>query len=67
MGSCFYYFSSLYSVQPIGTLIKKKIKFSSHIRKFRVEQMQSYMREGFLIYEEMRKYFPKYDETVSHI
>jgi hypothetical protein len=30
------------------TLIKKKIKFSS----------KSYMRKGFLIYEEMRKYFP---------
>ncbi len=37
------------------TLIKKKIKFSSYIRKFRVEQLQ---RKGFLIHEEMRKYFP---------
>jgi hypothetical protein len=25
------------------------------------------MRKGFLIYEEMRKYFPIYDEAVSHI
>jgi hypothetical protein len=25
------------------TLIKKKIKFSSHIRKFRVEQLQSHI------------------------
>jgi hypothetical protein len=26
----------------------------------------SYMRKGFLTYEEMRKYFPKYGEAVSH-
>jgi hypothetical protein len=26
-----------------------------------------YMREGFLIYEEMHKYFPIYEEAVSHI
>jgi hypothetical protein len=36
--------------------IKKKIKFSSYIRKFKVAK--SYMRKGFLISEEMRKYFP---------
>jgi hypothetical protein len=28
---------------------------------------RSYMRKGFLIYEEMRKYFPIYEEAVSHI
>ncbi len=28
---------------------------------------KSYMRRGFLIYEEMRKYFPIYEEAVSHI
>jgi hypothetical protein len=28
---------------------------------------KSYMRKGFLIYEEMRKYFPTYEEAVSHI
>jgi hypothetical protein len=37
-------------------LIKKKIKFSSYIRKFRIEQ--SYMRKGFLIYEEMANILP---------
>ncbi len=46
-----------------NTLIKKKIEFSSHIRKFRM----SYMRKGFLIYEEMRKYLTIYEEAVSHI
>ncbi len=28
---------------------------------------KSYMRKGFLIYEEMLKYFPIYEEAVSHI
>jgi hypothetical protein len=28
---------------------------------------KSYMRKGFLIYEEMRKYFPIYEEAFSHI
>jgi hypothetical protein len=28
---------------------------------------KSYMRKGFLLYEEKRKYFPKYEEAVSHI
>jgi hypothetical protein len=28
---------------------------------------KSYMRKGFLIYEEMRKYFTIYEEAVSHI
>ncbi len=27
---------------------------------------KSYMRKGFLIYEEMRKYFPRYEEAVIH-
>jgi hypothetical protein len=28
---------------------------------------KSYMRKGFVIYEEMRKYFPIYKKAVSHI
>jgi hypothetical protein len=34
-----------------------------------MEQLQSYtyMRKDFLIYEEMRKNLPKYEEAVSHI
>ncbi len=56
-------------ISRIGLLVIKKIKFSSYIGKFRVEQViaKSYMRKGFLIYEEMRKYFPIYEEAVSHI
>jgi hypothetical protein len=35
-----------------STLIKKKIKFSSYLRKFTSgEVAKSYMRKGFLIYE----------------
>ncbi len=37
-------------------LIKKKTKFSSCIRKFRWDRLQSHIWKGFLIYEEMRKY-----------
>ncbi len=28
---------------------------------------KSYMRKGFLMYEEMRKYLVEYEEAVSHI
>ncbi len=28
---------------------------------------KSYMRKGFLIYEEMRKNFPMFEEAVGHI
>ncbi len=28
---------------------------------------KSYIRNGFLIYEEIQKYFPIYEEAVSHI
>jgi hypothetical protein len=28
---------------------------------------KSYVRKGFLIHEEMRKYFPIYEEAVGHI
>ncbi len=28
---------------------------------------KSYIRKGFLIYEKMRKYFPIYEEAISHI
>ncbi len=40
-------------------LIYKEIQMESDAK--------SYMRKGFLIYEEMRKYFTIYEEAVSHI
>ncbi len=50
-------------------LIKKIIKLSSYIRKFRKKKLEShtvqYMRKGFLIYEEMRKYLVIYEKAVS--
>jgi hypothetical protein len=51
-----------------STLIKKVIKFSSQIRKIKNGAVaKSYMRKGFLIYEEMHKYLTIYEEAVSHI
>jgi hypothetical protein len=55
-------------VQP--TLIKKEnqiflIYMYKEIQSGAIAK--SYMRKGFLIYEEMRKYFPIYEEAVSHI
>jgi hypothetical protein len=50
------------------TLIKKQRKFSSYIRKLQMGSVaKSYMRKGFLIYEEMRKYVTIYEEVISHI
>jgi hypothetical protein len=40
-------------------LIYKEIQMGSGAK--------SYMRKGFLLYEEMRKFFPIYEEAVSHI
>jgi len=49
-------------------MIKKEIKFSSYIRKFRRAQLQSQIwRKGFLIYEEKRKYLIIYEEAFSEI
>jgi hypothetical protein len=49
-----------------SALIIKKIKFSSYIRKFSGAVAKSYIRKGFLKYEEMSKYFPIYEEAVSN-
>jgi len=49
-------------------LIKKKTKFSSNIRKIQMGSgAKLYMRKGFLIFEEMRKYFNIYEKAVSHL
>jgi hypothetical protein len=40
-------------------LIYKEIQMGSRAK--------SYMRKGFLTYEEMRKFFPIYEEAVGHI
>jgi hypothetical protein len=41
------------------TLIKEKIKFSSYIRKFRMEQLQSHMTNGLLLYGDISSYIRK--------
>ncbi len=46
-----------------GTLIKKKMKFSSSMQAV----AKSYMRKGFQMYEEMRKYLITYEEAFSQI
>jgi hypothetical protein len=48
-----------------STLKKKKIKFYKKIQSEAVAK--SYTRKGFLMYEEMRKYFPICGEAVNHI
>jgi hypothetical protein len=48
---------------------KKKSNFP-HIQYKEVQSgavAKPYMRKGFLIYEEMRKYFPTYEEAGSHV
>ncbi len=53
---------SQHGVITVGTalhsLIEKQPKFASYVRKFRwFSGEKLYMRKGFLIYEEMHKYF----------
>jgi hypothetical protein len=51
-----------------ATLKLKKIKFSSYIKKIQSGAVEkSYMRKGFLIYEEMRKYLVIFEEAVTHL
>jgi hypothetical protein len=51
----------------MSTLMKKKIKFSSYTVQYKeIQSGKSYMGKGLLIYGEMRKYFPMYEEAVSH-
>jgi hypothetical protein len=52
-----------------GALIQNKIKFSSYIRKFGVEQLQSHTvyEDGCPVYEEMREHFVIYEEALSQI
>jgi hypothetical protein len=53
----------------VYALIKKKTKLSSYVRKFRCmgSGEKVIYEEGFLIYEENRKFFPIYEEAGSHI
>ena len=47
---------------------KKENQFFRIYKEIQSEAVvKSYMRKGFLIYEEMRKYVPIYEEAASHI
>jgi hypothetical protein len=55
-----------------ATLIKKKIKFSSYIRKFKMEQLQSHigltkLRPPHIQYGEIFAHFLIYYEALPHI
>jgi hypothetical protein len=51
-----------------GALIKKEKKIFFIYKEIQSRAVaKSYMRKGFLTYEEMRKYFPIYEKAVSHI
>ncbi len=56
-------------LQVQGSLIKKKIKCSSDILKFKGGAVAKLycMIKGLLIYEEMRKYLVIFEEAVSHV
>ena len=54
---CFIYYTDKKESQIF--LIYKEIQSGAVVK--------SYMRKGFLKYEEMRKYFPIYEEAVSQI
>jgi hypothetical protein len=48
-----------------GTLIKKKFLIYKEIQMG--SGAKSYMRKGFIIYEEMHKFILIYEDAVSHI
>jgi hypothetical protein len=48
---------------PSPTLLKKENQIFLICKEIQSEAVaKSYMRKGFLIYEEMRKYFPIYED-----
>jgi putative heme iron utilization protein len=52
----------------LDTLIKKENQIFLMCKEIQNGAVaKSYMRKAFLIYEKMRKYFPIYEEAVSHI
>jgi hypothetical protein len=52
----------------INSMIKKEKKiFLTYKETQNGAVAKSNMRKGFLIYEEMRKYLPVYEEAVNHV
>ncbi len=63
------YESYLSTIQPIPSVTDKKENKTYLIYKeiHMGSGAKSYIRKGFLIYEETRKFFPIFEETASHI
>jgi hypothetical protein len=60
--------SKLQLQNTMCTLIKKENQTFLIYKEIQMGSgAKSYMRKGFLIYEEMRKFFPIYEKAVSHI
>ncbi len=56
------------TVHILYTHLKKRKSNFPHISGIQIGAVaKSYMRKSFLIYEEMRKYFPIDEEAVSHL
>jgi hypothetical protein len=56
-----------YNKITVSLLFKKIIKINKIYKEMQSEAVaKSYMRKGFLIYEEMCKFFPIYEEAVIH-
>ncbi len=61
-------FSCASGVLGVSTLITKEKKIFLHMSEIHNGSgAKSYMRKGFLIYEEMQKYLVIYEEAISHI
>ncbi len=59
-------FESIYSAN--GFTDKKENEIFLKCKEIQMGLVaKSYMRQGFLIYEEMRKYLTIYEDAVSHI
>jgi hypothetical protein len=55
-------------LKPVAALIQKKNQVFLIYKEIQSGAVaKSYMRKGFLIYGEMRKYFPIYEGAVSNI
>ncbi len=62
------YFVKKVYICRIVTLIKKENKIFLINKEIQMASVaKSYMRKGFLIYEERRKYLTIYEEAVSHL
>jgi hypothetical protein len=61
-------YNFLLSIFVFYCVLTDKIENQNFLRYKEIQSgavAKSYMRKGFLIYEEMRKYFPIYEEAVS--